>query len=243
MKYVLVTWSSSGIGYAIALELLNQWFGIIAHYRNNAQWIQSLTKLWKQKGLPVFSYRCELSDESQVRWLFEFVIHSTAWIDILINNAWWYMGDGDERDGNPEVWMQTYQKNIFPVLLCSKYFWNYFLENRKWVIVNIASRHAIAWQSDSISYASSKAAIVNITQAYAKLLAPHGTANAFSPWAVNTWYRLRAPQDEIDENLKSIRMEKLIEPEEIAKHIVSFCMNNACMTGQNILIDWGYSLI
>jgi NAD(P)-dependent dehydrogenase (short-subunit alcohol dehydrogenase family) len=65
--------------------------------------------------------------------------------------------------------------------LCSKYFAEHFLKNKSGSILNIASRHGISGQLDCISYASSKAAIINITQAYSKLLAPFGTVNVISP--------------------------------------------------------------
>ena len=96
-------------------------------------------------------------------------------------------------------------------------------------MVNIASRFATNGQSDSLTYSASKAGVVNVTQAYAKLLIPFSRANAVSPGAVNVGYWLRAPKEELE------AQGKLIEPEEVAKKILFLASDEAKeITGQNI---------
>lgn len=111
------------------------------------------------------------------------------------------------------------------------------------MIVNVASRFSFSGQFDALAYSAAKAGVVNITQSYAKLLAPFGRANAVSPGAVNTGYWLTAPKNELKETLSSIPLKKLLETEDVAKAILFLASDDARMiTGHNLVVDGGYNL-
>lgn len=242
MQQAVITWASSWIWKAIATEFIKKWYSVVAHYRNNKWWVGDLIKLWNEYKVPVFTYWCELSEENEVKKLYAFV-RSCWWIDYLINNAWWYLWKWDEWNWDVWIWWATLVNNLFPVLLCSKYFWEYFLEQKKGCIVNISSCLGSAWHTDCISYSAAKAWIINISQAYAKLLAPYCLVNTVSPGPTYAWHWTTASPKDIEENISEVPFGKLITPEEIARVVYNLCVQNNSVTGQNILIDWGYSLV
>jgi NAD(P)-dependent dehydrogenase (short-subunit alcohol dehydrogenase family) len=119
----------------------------------------------------------------------------------------------------------------------SKYVIEIFQRQKSGVMVNVASRHGLNGQYDSISYAAAKAGVINITQAYAKLLSPFGRVNSVSPSATNAGYWLTAPKKEIEETLADRPNHKFVEPETIAKKIVFLASDEAReINGQNFQI-------
>jgi len=116
----------------------------------------------------------------------------------------------------------------------SKYATEIFQKQKSGIIVNIASRHGLSGQFDALAYSASKAGIVNITQAYAKLLAPFGKANSISPGPVRSGYWLRAPKEELEETISKMPGKRLIEPEEVASLVLSLSSDKSKVTGQNI---------
>lgn len=120
----------------------------------------------------------------------------------------------------------------------SKYVIEIFQKQKSGVIVNVASRYSADGQYDALAYAAAKAGVVNVTQAYAKLLEPFGRANAVSPGAANTGYWLTAPREELERNLANIPSGKLVEPIDIAEKILFLASEEAVdITGQNIFIN------
>ncbi len=237
-KIVLITWASKWIGKATALEFAKEWAIVVVNYSKSEQQAQDvLSQIQKiSQGTLI---KCDISDESQVKTMMQEIVKLYGRLDIIVNNVWWYI-DWDEWNGSSGIWEKTLKNNLISSMNTSKYAAEIFQKQSSGIIVNVASRHALSWQIDAIAYASAKAGIISITQAYAKLLSPFWRANAVSPWATNAWYRITAPQEELQETISRTVHKKLIEPEEIAKVILFLASDAAIMINwQNILIDWG----
>jgi len=122
----------------------------------------------------------------------------------------------------------------------SKYVIPFFQKQRSGVLLNIASRHGMMGDYEALSYAAAKAGVINITEAYAKLLAPHARANTISPGAVNTGYWRTAPEDELQEAIATNPMGRLVETSEVAAMALHLASDNAAViNGQNIVVDGG----
>lgn len=240
-KTILITGSSSGIGQATALRFAKSGFNIIVHYLNNQKGAEDTVLKIQELGSKVVAIKADITKEDEAKNLIDLSIKEFGTIDILVNNVGGYI-DGDEWDGESKVWKDTFDKNIVSTLNVSKFVIPIFQEKKEGIIINLSSRYCKSGQIDAIAYSASKAAIVNITQAYAKLLAPFGRANSIAPGPVNTGYWLRAEKEEIEENLNSIPMKRFSETSEIADLIYFLCSDSAKnITGQNIFIDGGYN--
>lgn len=202
-KVVVVTGASSGIGKAIALAFAKEKAKLAISFKENKEGAEETAKEIAQLGSEVLMLQADLNNESEAKTLVEKVLEHYGQIDILVNNVGRYV-EGDDWNGSEEVWIKSLKQNFVSTLCVSKYTIEHMQERKSGVIVNISSRYSVAGQFDAITYAASKAAIVNLTEAQAKLMAPWGRSNAVSPGGVMSGYWLTAPKEEIDENLTTI---------------------------------------
>lgn len=241
-KVVIVTGSSSGIGQQTAIHFAQEGANVVINYKTNRQGAQDTLDRIMSIGASAIIIQADLSIESEAKSLIEQTYKNYGRIDILVNNAGRYI-DGDEWNGSSEIWKETLEQNFLTVLNTSKYAAEVFIKQKSGVIVNVSSRYCVTGQIYEIAYAAAKAGIVNTTLAYAKLLAPFGRANSVSPGATETGYWLRAPQKELSSVLEKIPLRKLAETNDIAEAILFLASDKAKMiTGQNIIIDGGFTL-
>lgn len=111
-------------------------------------------------------------------------------------------------------------------------------------IVNIASIWATHTRIGRTAYCAAKAGLLGMTRSVSTDLAGHGIlVNAVSPGFVRTELTARTLRpDGIAEVSKQIPLGRLAEPDEIAE-VVSFLAgpNNTYLTGQNIIVDGGFT--
>lgn len=241
-KVVIITGASSGIGAETALMFAKDEANIVITYKENEVGAKEIASQIRAKGGNVIIVKADLIKESDAKNVIEKAKSEYGQIDVLVNNAGRYI-DGDEWNGTAEIWTKSLEQNLVSVMNMSKYACEVFQEQKSGVIVSISSRLSAQGAFDSLSYSASKAGVANITQSYAKLLAPFGRANAVSPGAVNAGYWLNAPKEELEEVLKNVPLQKLVEPKDIAEMVIFLASDKAKnITGQNIFVDGGYSL-
>ena len=235
-KVALVTGSSRGIGKEIALLLAKEGASVVINYLTSEKEAKLVFKEIKERsdGLLI---ECNVSNEKEVKKMVDAVVKKFGKIDILVNNAGKY-SDGDEWNGPSEAWIKTLNDNLISAMNVSKYVGQVFVKQKSGIIVNVASRFSVSGQFDSLAYAASKAGLVSITQAYSKLLAPFGRANAISPGPVNAGYWLNAPKEEVDKLMSTLRDRRLIDPKDVADRVLFLVTDESKnITGQNIMIN------
>ncbi|OGM31397.1 hypothetical protein A2803_05435 [Candidatus Woesebacteria bacterium RIFCSPHIGHO2_01_FULL_44_21] len=241
-KVALVTGGSSGIGRATAMLFSANNVKVAISYKENEAGANEVISKISDSGGDAVSIQANLIRDSEARKLVEAVVGHFGKIDILVNNAGRYI-NGDRWDGKAEIWEESIKQNLLSALSVSKYTIEEMKKQKSGVIVNIASRHGLYGQLDAISYAAAKAGIINITQAQAKLMAPWGRANSVSPGTVRAGYWLTAPAEELKENISVTPLGKMIEPEDVAEAVLFLASDKARMiTGQNLIVDGGYTL-
>lgn len=230
MKTILITGGSSGIGKATALMFAKDGANVVFTYKNNKAGADEVVKEIEKLSQKALAIQADLINETEAKNVVEETIKTFGRIDVLVNNAGRYI-DGDEWNGSSDVWIKSLQQNLVSVMNVSKYVIEIFQKQESGVMVNVASRKSTDAQPDSLSYSAAKAGVVNITQAYAKLLAPFGRANVVSPGAVRAGYWLRASKEETEVQ------GKLVEPDKVAEKILFLTSDEAKdITGQNFKI-------
>lgn len=235
-KVILITGASSGIGACTAKLFAEQGASIAFTYKDNLEGAEETKKEIESKGGKSVFIKADLTQEGDVTKVVEETLRAFGKIDVLVNNAGGYVA-GDEWNGSVAVWQKSLTQNLVSVMMLSKQVIPIFEKQQSGVIINIASRHGLSGVYDAISYGASKAGIINITEAYAKLLAPYGRANVVSPSATQAGYWLSAPKEELEETLENRPNHKLVDPMIVAQKIVFLASEETKnITGQNFPI-------
>lgn len=235
-KIAIITGASSGIGAATAILFAQNGANVVITYKENENGAKEVAEKIKSLGREVLIVQADLINEMEAKKVVDETMKRFGRIDILVNNAGRYI-NGDEWNGASELWVKSLRQNLVSMMSMSKYAIEVFQKQKSGVIVNVSSRYSKDGQCDSISYAAAKAGVANITQAYAKLLAPFGRANCVSPGMVNAGYWLTASKEEIEANLITKPLNKFSEPEDIAEMILFLTSDKSSMIiGQNVSI-------
>lgn len=241
-KVILVTGGSSGIGKAIALHFAKEGSKIAFSYKENKKGAEEVLSLIKESGGEGVAIQAELGKSEEAIKLVKETLSRFGRIDVLVNNAGRYV-EGDDWSGESEIWEESLRQNFISALSVSREVIKVMQKQKSGVIVNISSRYSVSGRYDGPAYSASKAALVNMTEAQAKLMAPWGRSNAVSPGAVRAGYWLKADEKEIEQDVGEALIKRLVEVEEVAEIVAFLASDKAGMiTGQNILIDGGITL-
>lgn len=136
----------------------------------------------REQGLDVHFYACNAGDRQQVHDVHERIKAEVGEIDILMNNAG-VLRTGALEEITDENWDAVYQTNLKTALyMCQEFIEE--LRARQGVILNNASidgLYSYVKGRKSYMYASSKAALIKITQLLAKNYAPAVRVNCLCP--------------------------------------------------------------
>ena len=241
-KTILVTGANSGIGNAIAQELLNAGAKVALHFNSNSD---GASKLKEQ-----FSDQCELfqadfNNVDETIKLFEDVLSWRNTLDILINNAGTAVMNSVNLDD--ETWIKNWNTimniNLLAAGVLSKKALEHFKTKNSGRIINIASRAAFRGDTpDYLAYAASKAGMVALVRSIARGFGKDGiTAFSIAPGFTRTAMAQKSI-DKYGEDfvIKDIALNELTEPKDIAPIVTLICSGKFDHgTGSNIDINAG----
>nr|WP_314527827.1 D-threitol dehydrogenase [uncultured Pseudomonas sp.] len=165
-------------------------------------------------------------------------------IDYLVNSAGVALLD-KALDVSENAWDTTLDINLKASFFVAQACARHMIEQGGGRIVNLASQAAVIGLDRHVAYCASKAAVVGMTKVLAMEWAPHGiNVNAVSPTIVETALGKKAWAGELGEKAKlQIPVGRFAQPEEIAGLVLYLISDAAKMiTGENVVIDGGYSI-
>jgi 3-oxoacyl-[acyl-carrier protein] reductase len=219
-KTALVTGASRGIGKAIAEQLKKAGVRLLVPSR---------------KELDLLSNR---SIDLYLEAL-------TEPVDILVNDA------GINRVGDFAAYSDcdledTMRTNLISPIRLARGLIPGMMRRRYGRIVNMSSIWSVVSKPGRLTYSVSKSGLNAFTRSLAVEVAPYNIlVNAVAPGYVNTEL---TQQNNTEQDLQSIRkmipMQRLAEPEEIARLVTFLCSEeNTYLTGQCLVIDGGYACL
>ncbi|MGB0733454.1 MAG: 3-hydroxybutyrate dehydrogenase [Pontibacterium sp.] len=186
-KVVLVTGSSSGIGLATAQVLANSGFNVMMHgLESNEEGLKIAQALSSQTQVDVAYCSADLSDPSQVDYLYEQTCEQFGHIDVLVNNAGIQFTERTENFPR-DKWDLVVAINLTaPFQLMQRVLPN-MMANKWGRIINIASVHGLVGSENKAAYCAAKHGMVGYTKVVALEQATHGvTANCICPGWTDT---------------------------------------------------------
>lgn len=242
-KIALVTGASRGIGRSIAHTLAEYGAEVILVSRK----MESLTQVAKEiaeKGGKALPLACHMGDTHDIGKLFETIEKTYGKLNILVNNAATNPYFGEMTGVDAGVWDKTFDVNLKgPFFMIQKAI-PLMKAAGGGAVVNVSSVNGIRPAQFQGVYSITKAAIISMTQAYAKELAPHGIrVNALLPGLTDTKFASALmKQDEIYKYVVAqIPMGRHANPDEMSGAVLYLVSDAASFTtGTHIVCDGGF---
>ena len=238
----LVTGGGSGIGREISRRLAGEGMAVAVLDRDGAAAEAAAAEIG---GLAVTA---DVTSPEEVSGAVDAVIARLQNIDLLVNNAGiCWMGPALETP--LETLRSMLRVNVEGVFIVSRAVLPRMVARRAGSVVNLASWAGKTGNAFFAGYSASKFAVIGLTQALAREMAPHGIrVNAICPGIVlDTAMRtaLEAQQrqyglPETAQRAKSIPIGRLSVPEDVAR-IAAFLASDeaAYITGESINLSGG----
>ncbi len=239
-KVTFVSGGSEGIGRACVEKFALNGHKVYFNYCKEEALAEELCERISQSGGEAYRYCVSVTDEKGVEKMIKEVVEKEGKIDTLINNAG-IAKDMFFRFMNYEDWKSIIEVNLYGCFNMCKAVVPYLLQQKKGVIINIASTSGLVGVKGQANYAASKGGIIAFTKSLAAELGKYGIrVIAVSPGFVETKMYAKVPQDIKEKHIKMIPLGRIGRPEEIAE-VVSFLASDAAsyITGQNIVVDGG----
>jgi 3-oxoacyl-[acyl-carrier protein] reductase len=230
-KTALVTGGAGGIGRAACRLLAKEGWRVVINYHTSRD--KALALAEETGGLAV---QADITQPEQVQAMFD----AAGPVDLLVNNAG-IACYGLITDLTYADWRRLFSVNADGAFLCCKAALPHMIREKSGCIINVSSMWGQVGASCEAAYSASKSALIGLTKALAKELAPSGIrVNCIAPGVILT----PMLKDFTDEELEAIRQETplglLGQPEDVAELIVYLASERAgFMTGQILGINGG----
>ncbi len=239
-KCALITGASGGIGYATALRLAKDGFAIAACYNTDEQSALRLGGELEALGVKYRLYKADVSDYSEVKKIFADATEFFGGVSVLVNNA----GMAQQKlftDITEEEFDRITAVNFKSVFNCCKCAVPFMVSEKSGKIISVSSMWGVYGASCETVYSATKAAVIGLTKALARELAPSNVqVNCVAPGAIDTKMNGNlSPQDKAA-FAEEIPASRFGTPEEIAD-VISFLAGKGSdyITAQVIVADGG----
>lgn len=236
LKTALVTGGARGIGYSIALHLLQSGYRVLladCDARAGATAVRRLSP----KGDVVFQ-PTDVADDADVNRLFAELARKFRRLDLLVNNAGMGGFGKPVEKLSPAEWNRTLGVNLTGAFLCTRRAVPWLRKTRG-VIVNIASTRALQSEPNSEAYAASKGGLVALTHALAISLGPAIRVHAISPGWIDTRPPGHRPKLRPADHLQQ-PVGRVGKPADVAELVLFLAdSRSGFITGQNFIVDGG----
>jgi len=240
-KTVVVTGGTRGIGAATVEAFLESGARVYAT-GTDLQVLNELNESAKSKTKPVEYLYLDFTLPDSVSECLG-ILSKLDRIDVLVNNA-------GVNKINPideiaeEDWDWINAVNLRGPFLITKMLAKKMKEQKSGRIVNISSIFGVVSKEKRAAYSTTKWGLIGLTKAIALDLAPDNIlVNVVSPGFVDTELTRRVLGEEgIDELVGKIPQLRLANCKEIAKTVLFLASeHNTYITGQNIIVDGGFT--
>jgi len=242
-KSVIITGGGGKIGKAYALGFAKEGARVALPDIAGADHV---VKAIRDLGGTAISMACDVSDENSVQAMVEETIKEFGTVDILINNAAYFMTvwKGPFWEMSVAEFDKAMAVNVRGAWLCAKAVVPHMQKQKKGKIVNISSNVALTGNPNYIHYVTSKGAIIAMTRAMARELGDWNICvNTVTPGFVVTEGRQVDPEyEKIRAQQRSIKRSQ-VEQDLVGTVLYLSSAESDFMTGQLLNVDGGYHFV
>jgi NAD(P)-dependent dehydrogenase (short-subunit alcohol dehydrogenase family) len=241
-KIALITGGSRGIGEAIAMALAEHGAHCILISRK-IEGLQAVREKIEAQGGKADAIACHVGHMDQIENLFTQIGDRFGKLDILINNAATNPYFGELIGAEERAWNKTLEVNLKGPFFLTQHAAKLMEKGGGGAVVNVSS--VVARQPGPMQgiYSITKAALVAMTQAYAKELAGKNIrVNALLPGVVDTRFSeaLLTTDWIYDAMMKNVPLNRPAQPDEMAGAVLYLVSDaSSYTTGTTIVCDGG----
>lgn len=242
-KTALVTGANSGIGAEIAKKLAQKGVLVFINYSRSNKKAEKVASEIEKTGGSVKLVKADISNEDDVKKMFNMIDKFTDGLDYLVNNAGIDIPQPLESYDLSD-WNKIIAVNLTGKFLCIKHALPLMKKAKCPRVVNIASRMAEKPYVPEIgAYACAEAGVVMLTKVAAKELASYKVrVNTVSPGLTRTPLTESIMTDEKEwEEIASFNPSKRVgKPEDIANAVLFLLSEEAdYINGANLEVTGG----
>lgn len=243
-KVVIITGAASGMGHAHALHFAR--LGCQVVIQDIARdGLERTVALVEAEGGRIEGHTFDIADVAAIRAMVATTLERHQQVDALVNNA----GIGIDRpieEIDEAAFDRMLGVHVKGTFFCTQAVVPAMKSRRCGAIVNVSSRWAQTGHHLASDYVAAKGAILGLTKAWAKELAPFGIrVNAIAPGGV--WSQMvldTLGEDEVRRQEREVPLGRWAQPEELSP-LVAFLVGieGAFITGQVVAPNGGKTMV
>lgn len=244
-KVAIITGAGAGMGKAHA-QLMAQRGAIIVAQDIDGARAEETARLIKANGGTAIACACDVADTVALTSSLLASVEQFGRADILVNNA----GIGGEpliEDTTEEYFDRTFAVHVRGSFFATKAVLPMMKAQRSGKIINISSVWGMVGHHYASPYCAAKAALLGLTKAWAKELAPWNIhVNAVAPGGVLTEMVLAQPDIEkkMPQKVARVPLGRYAEPREVSYTVAFLASSEAdFITGQVISPNGGETIV
>jgi len=239
-RTAVITGGARGIGKAISMEMARQGANIALIYSGSVEAALATCEEIRSVGVEAFAYKCDVSNDNQVKETCQSILDTFGGVDILVNNAGITKDNLILRMSSLEF-DQVVDVNLKGAFHMIQALSKPIMKSKAGRIINITSVAGITGNPGQANYAAAKAGMIGLTKTVAKELASRKvTCNAIAPGFIKTDMTENLPQSVKDYANTAVPLKRMGTPEEVANLAVFLASDQASfITGEVIRIDGG----
>lgn len=239
---VLITGASRGIGAECARTFAKNGYNVAVNYFRSEKNALDLKAEINDGGGVAEVFKADVSDEKQVEEMISAVVKRFGKINVLVANAG-VAKSGVFSDMTQSDYDKIFDTNVRGVFNVVKGVLPHMYERESGSIVTISSIWGQTGGSCEVLYSMSKAAIIGMTKALAKEVAPmHIRVNSVSPGAIDTDMLSGLTDEEKEDFIMQTPLNRLGEPKDVADAVLFLADDDksSFITGHVLSVNGGY---
>ena len=239
---VLITGASRGIGAECARTFAKNGYNVAVNYFRSEKNALDLKAEINDGGGVAEIFKADVSDEKQVEEMISAVVKRFGKINVLVANAG-VSKSGVFSDMTQSDYDKIFDTNVRGVFNVVKGVLPHMYERESGSIVTISSIWGQTGGSCEVLYSMSKAAIIGMTKALAKEVAPmHIRVNSVSPGAIDTDMLSGMTDEEKEDFIMQTPLNRLGKPKDVADAVLFLADDDksSFITGHVLSVNGGY---
>ena len=233
-RAALVTGAGRRLGRAIAVALGARGMHVGVHYGSSAAGARETATEIERAGGRAVCLHADLTDAAAPAALVGAAAAALGRLDVLVNSAA-VMARTPVGEVTPADWDAMFAVNLRAPFFAAQAAAPHLVRQRG-AIVNLADLAAFETWPGYVPHGISKAGIVQMTRALARVLAPDVRVNAVAPGTVllpESW-----PEDTARRLAETTPLRRLGSPEDVVRTVI-FLLESNYITGETIVVDGG----